>query len=173
MTGVQTCALPISGKENPTRPGVGRTSTVQWTWDVELLHSLFSPIDVNRILQIPRGHEPFKSCMEPKIVEYSLRKRPEMPEAFDLSTCPLDCGCATDARSSRILFSWQNRAKAPSARFVPLYVMMLCGCPYLRMMSFKNDTAVRPSHFLIGFTSIHLVNLSTITNMWVMLPRAG
>ena len=90
---------------------------------------------------------------------------PDKTRAFDLSTCPLDCGCATDARSNRILFSWQNRAKAPSAKFVPLSVIMLCGCPYLRMMSFKNDTDVRPSHFLIGFTSIHLVNLCTITNM--------
>src|SRR3954464_3538002 len=70
-------------------------------------------------------------------------------------------------------FSRQNLAKAPSTKFVPLSVIILCGYPYLKMISLRNFTAVCPSHFLIGFTSIHFVNLSTITNMWVIPSRAG
>ena len=67
----------------------------------------------------------------------------------------------------------QNLGNGPSAKLVPLLVMILCGYPYLRMISFRNFTAVLPSHFRIGLASIHFVNLSTITKMWVMLPRAG
>src|SRR3954468_2416550 len=69
-------------------------------------------------------------------------------------------------------FSWQNLAKAPSAKFVPLSVITLCGYPYLNIISLRNFTAVGPSHFFIGFTSIHFVNLSTMTKMWVIPPWA-
>src|SRR3954469_6337933 len=75
--------------------------------------------------------------------------------------------------SSLMCFSWQNLAKAPSAKFVPLSVIILCGYPYLDIISLRNFTVMDPSHFFIGFTSIHFVNLSTITNMWVIPPRAG
>src|SRR3954462_9812323 len=68
---------------------------------------------------------------------------------------------------------WEaNRASAPFAKFVPLSVMMLCGTPYLTMMSAMNLAAVGPSSFLIGLASIHLVNLSTATSKCVMPPLA-
>jgi hypothetical protein len=51
--------------------------------------------------------------------------------------------------------------------------MMLWGTPYLKIISFKNFTAVWPSHLLMGFASIHLVNLSTMTRIWVIFPLAG
>ena len=58
----------------------------------------------------------------------------------------------------------QKRAKVPLAKFVPLSVMMLCGMPYQIVMSEMKVTAVGPFNFLMGFTSIHLVNLSTVTS---------
>src|SRR3954467_3135553 len=64
------------------------------------------------------------------------------------------------------------RASAPFAKFVPLSVMMLCGTPYLTVMSTMNLTAVGPSSFLIGLASIHLVNLSTSTKKCVIRPLA-
>src|SRR4051812_4349809 len=64
------------------------------------------------------------------------------------------------------------RASAPFAKFVPLSVIMLFGTPYLTMISTMNLTAVGPSSFLIGLASIHLVNLSTVTNKCVMPPLA-
>src|SRR3954464_10863078 len=70
-------------------------------------------------------------------------------------------------------FSWQNLAKAPSAKFVSLSVITLCGYPYLKIISLRNFTDVVLSHFFIGFTSIHFVNLSTMTKMWVIPPRSG
>src|SRR3954465_7716461 len=69
-------------------------------------------------------------------------------------------------------FSWQNLAKASCAKFVSLSVITLCGYPYLKIISLRNFTAVGPSHFFIGFTSIHFVNLSTMPNMWVIPPPA-
>ena len=66
----------------------------------------------------------------------------------------------------------QKRARAPLAKFVPLLVMMLCGTPYQFVMSAMKVTAVGPFSFLIGFASIHLVNLSTATSICVMPPRA-
>ena len=102
----------------------------------------------------------------------SLGLIPESTKALVLSTWPFPCGCATEHRSNRMLLSSQNRLNSPWAKFVPLSVIMLCGYPYRKITSFKNFTAVCPSHFAIGFTSSHLVNLSTITRMWVMLPLA-
>ena len=58
----------------------------------------------------------------------------------------------------------QKRAKAPLAKFVPLSVMMLCGMPYRIVILEMKVTAVGPFSFLIGFASIHLVNLSTATS---------
>ena len=58
----------------------------------------------------------------------------------------------------------QKRAKAPLAKFVPLSVMMLCGMPYRVVMSTMKVTEVGPFNFLMGFTSIHLVKLSTATS---------
>ena len=80
------------------------------------------------------------------------------------STWPFDCGWATDAKSSRMPYVAQKRAKAPLAKFVPLSVMMLCGMLYRVVMSVMKVTAVSPFNFLIGFASIHLVNLSMATS---------
>ena len=66
----------------------------------------------------------------------------------------------------------QKWAKAPLAKFVPLSVMMLCGTPYRTVIYAMKVTAVGPFNFLIGFASIHLVNLSTATSRCVMPPRA-
>src|SRR5215216_7774419 len=46
---------------------------------------------------------------------------------LDLSTCTFDAGWATEVTSSRIFLSRQKRANAPSAKFVPLSVIILCG----------------------------------------------
>ena len=83
---------------------------------------------------------------------------------FARSTWPFNCGWANDAKSSRMPCVAQKRAKAPLAKFVPLLVMMLCGMPYWTVMSEMKVIAVRPFNFLIGFPSIHLVNLSTTTS---------
>ena len=77
------------------------------------------------------------------------------------STWPFDYGWATDAKSSRMPYVAQKRAKAPLAKFVPLSVMMLCGMPYRTVMSAMKVTAVGPFNFLMGFASTHLVNFST------------
>src|SRR3954467_5760655 len=66
----------------------------------------------------------------------------------------------------------QKRANAPLVKFVSLSVMMLCGTPYQVVISAMNVTAVGPFSFLIGFASIHLVNLSTATSRCIMPPRA-
>ena len=58
----------------------------------------------------------------------------------------------------------QKRAKAPLEKFMPLSVMMLCGMPYRIVMSEMKVTTLGPFSFLIGYTSIHLVNLSTVTS---------
>ena len=50
--------------------------------------------------------------------------------------------------------------------------MMLCGIPYWVVISAMNVTAVGPFSFLIGFASIHFVNLSTVTGRCVKPPRA-
>src|SRR3954466_3809619 len=64
------------------------------------------------------------------------------------------------------------RANAPFAKLVPLFVMLLFGTPYLHKMSATKWTAVGPSSFLIGWASIHLVNLSTATRRCIMPLRA-
>ena len=89
---------------------------------------------------------------------------PDRMRPFARSTWPFDCGWATDAKSSRMPCVAQKRAKTPLAKFVPLSVMMLCGMPYRTVMSAMKVTAVGPFNFLMGFTSIHLVNLSTATS---------
>src|ERR1044072_7339993 len=73
---------------------------------------------------------------------------PDKMRPFALSTCPFDCGCATDATSSRMPCSDAYRATTPFAKLVPLSVMMQLGTPYLQMMSAMNLTAVGPSSLL-------------------------
>ena len=97
---------------------------------------------------------------------------PERMRPLARSTWLFDCRWATDTRSNRMPCVAQKRAKAPLAKFVPLLVMMLCGMPYRVVISAINVTVVGPFSFLIGFASIHLVNLSTATSKCVMPPRA-
>ena len=89
---------------------------------------------------------------------------PDRMRPFVRSTWPFDYGWATDARSSRMPCVAQKRAKASLAKFVPLSVMMLCGMPYRIVISEMKIMAVGLFGFLIGFASIHLVNLSTATS---------
>ena len=89
---------------------------------------------------------------------------PDRMRPFARSTWSFDYGWAMDSRSSRMPCVAQKRAKAPLAKFVPLSVMMLCGMPYQIVISEMKVTAVGPFSFLIGFASIHLVNLSTATS---------
>jgi hypothetical protein len=75
----------------------------------------------------------------------NLGLMPARTKPFAFSTCLLDCGCATEARSSRMPFWLQKSAKTPFVKFVPLSVMMLCGRPYLTMISLKNLMVEEPS----------------------------
>ena len=89
---------------------------------------------------------------------------PDRMRPLARSTWLFDCGWAMDAKSSQMPCVAQKRAKAPLAKFVPLSVMMMCGMPYRVVMSVMKVTGVGPFNFLMGFTSIHLVNLSTATS---------
>ena len=81
------------------------------------------------------------------------------------SICLLDCGCATDATSSRIFDRLQYFDSSPTAKFVPLSVIIImCGMPNRVVISTMNLVAVAPSSFLMGFASTHFVNLSTTTS---------
>src|ERR1041384_1759555 len=112
------------------------------------------------------------SSQQPGVLFKGTTSRGLMPRSnswLALSACPLDCGCATDARSSRMCSFWQNRCITPSDRLEPLSAMMLWGYPNLYMIFFKNFSAVAASHLLTGSASTHLVNFSTSTSMWVFL----
>src|ERR1041385_6729243 len=47
---------------------------------------------------------------------------------------------------------------------------MLCGTPNLKMIDLMKLTAMRAVELVIGTASIHLVNLSTMTNRCVLPP---
>jgi len=51
--------------------------------------------------------------------------------------------------------------------YVPLSVIMELGTPNRWMMSVKNSTAFSDLILVMGWTSIHLENLSIVTNKWV------
>ena len=125
------------------------------------------PVDlfgVVRRLQRTAGNS---SSQQPTERSSGLTSRGFMPDRmrpFARSTWPFDCGWATDAKSSRMPCVAQKWAKAPLAKFVPLSVMMLCYMPYRVVMSEMKVTAVGPFKLLIGFASIHLVNLSIMTS---------
>ena len=125
------------------------------------------PVDlfgVVRSLQRTAGNSSSQQPAERSSGSTSRGLMPERMRPFARSTWPFDCGWATDAKSSRMPYVTQKWAKAPLAKFVPLSVMMLCGMPYRTVMSVMKVTAVGPFNFLMGFTSIHLVNLSTATS---------
>ena len=125
------------------------------------------PIDlfgVARRLQRTAGSSSSQQPAERSRGSISRGLMPDRMRPFARSTWPFDCGWATDAKSSRMPYVAQKRAKAPLAKFVPLSVMMLCGMPYRIVISVMKVRAVGPFSFLIGFTSTHLVNLSTATS---------
>src|ERR1041385_2791332 len=64
-------------------------------------------------------------------------------------------------------FVQQNFLNLAELKFDPLSVMMSCGTPNRCIMPCIKLTAVAESRALIGFASIHFVNLSTATKMWV------
>src|SRR3954468_23286518 len=66
--------------------------------------------------------------------------------------------------------SWQKFVNSAAVKFVPLFVMMLCGTPNLKMMDLMKLTVVRAVELVIGTSSIHLVNLSTATSRCVRPP---
>src|SRR3954463_12693008 len=55
-------------------------------------------------------------------------------------------------------------------KFVPLSMMMLCATPNLKMIDLMKLTVMRVVELVIGTASIHLVNLSTVTNRCVRPP---
>ena len=125
------------------------------------------PVDlfgVVRKLQRTAGSSSSQQPAERSRGSTSRGLRPDKMRSFARFTRPFDCGWATDAKSSQMPCIAQKRAKAPLAKFVPLSVMMLCGMTYRVVMSAMKVTAVGPFNFLMGFTSIHLVNLSTTTS---------
>src|SRR3954469_16863575 len=66
--------------------------------------------------------------------------------------------------------SWQKFWNSAAVKFVPLFVMMLCSAPNLKMMDLMKLTVVRVVELVIGTASIHLVNLSTATSRCVRPP---
>src|SRR3954466_10220374 len=66
--------------------------------------------------------------------------------------------------------SWQKFWKFAAVKFVPLFVMMLCGTLNLKMIDLMKLTAVRAVELVMGTASIHLVNLSTATSRCVLPP---
>ena len=125
------------------------------------------PVDlfgVVRRLQRTAGSSSSQQSAERSRGSTSRGLRPDKMRPFARSTWPFDWGWAMDAKSRQMPYVTQKRAKAPLAKFVPLSVMMLCGMPYWVVMSAMKVTAVGPFNFLIGFASIHLVNLSTGTS---------
>ena len=125
------------------------------------------PVDLFGVMRRLQRTADSSSSQQPAERSGGSTSRGLMPakmRPFARSTWPFDCGWATDAKSSRMPYIAQKRAKAPLAKFVPLSVMMLCGMPYQMVMSEMKLTTVEPFNFLIGFASIHLVNLSTATS---------
>ena len=125
------------------------------------------PVDLFGVVRRLQRTVGSSSSQHPAECSSGLTSRGLMPDRmrpFAHSTWTFDCGWATDAKSSRMPCVAQKRAKAPLAKFVPLSAMMLCGMPYRTVMSVMKVTAVGPFNFLMGFTSIHLVNLSTATS---------
>src|SRR3954465_14775248 len=66
--------------------------------------------------------------------------------------------------------SWQKFWNYAAVKFVPLYLMMLCGTPNLKMIDLMKLTVVRAVELVIGTASIHLVNLLTATSRCVLPP---
>jgi hypothetical protein len=66
----------------------------------------------------------------------------------------------------------QHLANLTTLNRVPLSVRTLLGTPNLYMMLCRNLTAASWVIFTAGMTSIHLVNVSILTNKYLKLPGA-
>src|SRR4051812_3307594 len=66
--------------------------------------------------------------------------------------------------------SSQKFWNSSTVKLVPLFVMMLCGTPNLKMIDLMKLTVVRAVEMVMGTASIHLVNLSTATSRCVRPP---
>jgi hypothetical protein len=64
-----------------------------------------------------------------------------------------------------IVLSWQKSQKTEPVKATPRSVMILLGTPKRCVMSLMNFAASSNVTFVIGQTSIHLVNLSTATRI--------
>ena len=89
-----------------------------------------------------------------------------------LSTYPLACGCATDAKSMLIPQSLAHRVNSFAVNGDPKSVMMLMDMPNLCMMSCINSIVFSVLYLTKGLYSIHLVNLSIATKIYLNPPFA-
>ena len=91
-----------------------------------------NPVDrfgVVRRLQRTAGNSSSQLPGERMSGSMSRGLTPDRMSPLDRSTCPLDCGCAMEARSRRMPEMEQSCSSAPLAKLVPLSVMMLFDMP--------------------------------------------
>jgi len=98
--------------------------------------------------------------------------KPSIISPLMRSTWPLALGCATDTYLISMLEFSQKSQNSYEVKFDPRSVMIVFGKPNLWSISLMNSTARSDDNFLIGLTSIHLVNLSTATRTCVKPPGA-
>src|SRR5664279_1402324 len=133
------------------------------------------PVDLFGVVRMLQSTDGNSSTHAPAARCKGVSRRGRIPckiEQFIRSTCPFDCGWATEAKSSRMPPFLQYLASSPTVKFVPLSVIMLCGTPNRMTMSMTKFLAVAPSSFLTGLASTHLVYLSTATRRCVNPPLA-
>ena len=63
--------------------------------------------------------------------------------------------------------SWQKSQNSDPVKEKPKSVMTRLGTPNLCVISSMNSATLATDVVETGLTSIHLVNLSMVTNMWV------
>ena len=88
------------------------------------------PVDlfgVVRKLHITEGNSSAQAPAARRSGALSLGFRPCRIRPFVVLTCPLACGCATDAMSSQVFCSLQNSVSSPIEKLLSLSVIMLCG----------------------------------------------
>ena len=138
MTGVQTCALPISlGALNCT--STGSTALAPCT-----MKKGVKPVELFGVVRRLHSTDGSSSGQAPAARSNGRSSRffiPEHTSPLAFSTCPLVCGCATEAKLSFIPCLSQKLENSSEAKFEPLSVMMLCGTPKRKMMDSKNFTA--------------------------------
>ena len=91
-----------------------------------------NPVDqfgVVRRLQRMAGNSSNQLPSERMSGSTSCGLMPDRMSPLARSTCPLDYGCATEARSRRMLEKEQYCSSAPLAKLVTMSVMMLFGMP--------------------------------------------